>query len=955
YLKSPIDPATSQEIGISLFSNTLNAATGFPDPVGVVQLWRYLSGNASPSKGDNPCTFPNPKQRKLCFLFQQPEDTRFFQASGPFSLAAGRSATIVVAYVHGAPVASKLLGGKIGGDVKPGIPPTGVEIAADPTLVRAIDSIAGWVTQVDRNGNGAIDQDEVTVVQRSLLDKALVAQAVFDTKFLLPFAPEPPAFHLVPGDNEVSIVWTRSTTETTGDPYFSVASDPTNTALYDPNFRKIDVEGYRIYRGRTTAQLELVAQFDYDGTTFTDRNGTIIFSPGVDYGNRCAPELGIQTTCPVNFNAGQSEPHDVASPLVQIKPGDRVQLANGTIFNIRTDTALTGAGFPELENTGVPFAFVDKSVRNSFTYYYAITAFDVNSLKSGPSSLESARITKSVIPRAPTPSQVAATLISGLFGDDNTQLDPRAPWSIDPNTGRFSGAPPATDALSAVFAPLVPALLPALNLTAKVDSLVPHSDAETPSCGANSNALGACYEVFITFNKDGQVTPFRQRVYWPVWSAFGEPNETELALGSFNIPADAAAAQRFGIPANFSTFQAKVGATLHQYIAFSAFEGQAARRAGIVGIPNMGGGAGVSPGGSRWFEGANESVDHPGYSIRVGKLPGTDTVWAPIHHTDTDPNTPAVQQYPESSPMQCFGYILGGLAREADVQFTWGSGGAISAVRDLTHHANVPFKTGPQSSYGFIDDFNANGRIDWRDFNYLETISPAADDVNGVLGFCGHTDPGAGARGQLLQQPKIMEVTTRSNIAAEAGSNGFGLYVNGERYIFRLTGGNAPASGTRWTVRTYAGYVRASSGAATTAPGGYTLISRPRPPLIPNLQVVFKVDKATELAEETDSTLMKVHTVPDPYYVTTSLEATTNTKILKFVNLPAKAVIRIYSVSGILVQVLEHNDVTYGGEETWNLRSRNNQFVASGVYFYHVESPSGRSKIGRFTVVNFAQ
>jgi hypothetical protein len=29
--------------------------------------------------------------------------------------------------------------------------------------------------------------------------------------------------------------------------------------------------------------------------------------------------------------------------------------------------------------------------------------------------------------------------------------------------------------------------------------------------------------------------------------------------------------------------------------------------------------------------------------------------------------------------------------------------------------------------------------------------------------------------------------------------------------------------------------------------------------------------------------------------------------------------------------------------------------VASGVYFYHVETPDGRKKIGRFTVVNYAQ
>jgi hypothetical protein len=29
--------------------------------------------------------------------------------------------------------------------------------------------------------------------------------------------------------------------------------------------------------------------------------------------------------------------------------------------------------------------------------------------------------------------------------------------------------------------------------------------------------------------------------------------------------------------------------------------------------------------------------------------------------------------------------------------------------------------------------------------------------------------------------------------------------------------------------------------------------------------------------------------------------------------------------------------------------------VASGVYFYHVEGPDGQTKVGRFTVVNFAQ
>jgi hypothetical protein len=56
----------------------------------------------------------------------------------------------------------------------------------------------------------------------------------------------------------------------------------------------------------------------------------------------------------------------------------------------------------------------------------------------------------------------------------------------------------------------------------------------------------------------------------------------------------------------------------------------------------------------------------------------------------------------------------------------------------------------------------------------------------------------------------------------------------------------------------------------------------------------------------------------------------------------------------VLVALLEHNSSTFGGSEDWNARNRNNQVVASGVYFFHIES-GGARRVGRFTVVNFAQ
>jgi len=111
----------------------------------------------------------------------------------------------------------------------------------------------------------------------------------------------------------------------------------------------------------------------------------------------------------------------------------------------------------------------------------------------------------------------------------------------------------------------------------------------------------------------------------------------------------------------------------------------------------------------------------------------------------------------------------------------------------------------------------------------------------------------------------------------------------------------------------------------------------------------------------TKNDLSRVHTVPDPYYVKSKFEASTDQKILKFVGLPQDAIIRIYSASGVLVRLLEHHggdysptSISQGSEIDWDLRNRNNQVVASGVYFYHVEAGDAR-RVGRFTVVNFAQ
>lgn len=76
---------------------------------------------------------------------------------------------------------------------------------------------------------------------------------------------------------------------------------------------------------------------------------------------------------------------------------------------------------------------------------------------------------------------------------------------------------------------------------------------------------------------------------------------------------------------------------------------------------------------------------------------------------------------------------------------------------------------------------------------------------------------------------------------------------------------------------------------------------------------------------------------------------------VNFANLPqAENAIKIYTLDGDLVQEIQHNGFTSGGEASWNLVSRNGQEIVSGIYLYTVQSP-GDSRfedfIGKFVVV----
>ncbi|MDZ7260743.1 MAG: T9SS type A sorting domain-containing protein [candidate division KSB1 bacterium] len=134
---------------------------------------------------------------------------------------------------------------------------------------------------------------------------------------------------------------------------------------------------------------------------------------------------------------------------------------------------------------------------------------------------------------------------------------------------------------------------------------------------------------------------------------------------------------------------------------------------------------------------------------------------------------------------------------------------------------------------------------------------------------------------------------------------------------------------------------------------------RPAFESIESARVNFAIDPATgapqevlpkrlyEAGEVVSLRNLDVKVYPNPYRGASLLEKEYQDKI-KFTNLPPACKISIFTLAGDLVQELYHTDGSH--EELWDLTSRNNHAIVSGLYLYVVETKEAR-KIGKFVVV----
>ena len=141
-----------------------------------------------------------------------------------------------------------------------------------------------------------------------------------------------------------------------------------------------------------------------------------------------------------------------------------------------------------------------------------------------------------------------------------------------------------------------------------------------------------------------------------------------------------------------------------------------------------------------------------------------------------------------------------------------------------------------------------------------------------------------------------------------------------------------------------------------TTPGtGTTILFRtaPKPVISAGDQFVFETADYAFLTNNTEAAreaLDRIGIVPNPYMGVSAYESNNLDRVVRFINMPEQATIRIYTVAGTLVRTLQKEGPSRSLD--WDLNTHNNLPVASGMYLIHVDVPGVGEKVLKFGVVN---
>ena len=106
------------------------------------------------------------------------------------------------------------------------------------------------------------------------------------------------------------------------------------------------------------------------------------------------------------------------------------------------------------------------------------------------------------------------------------------------------------------------------------------------------------------------------------------------------------------------------------------------------------------------------------------------------------------------------------------------------------------------------------------------------------------------------------------------------------------------------------------------------------------------------------SDMKNIKVVPNPYVMTNLMEPALSNPFLNqrrrllFTHIPATCTIKIFTVSGVLVDKIIVENEPDNGIVHWDMLTREGLEIAAGMYLYHVESQvTGDEKLGKFAVI----
>lgn len=176
----------------------------------------------------------------------------------------------------------------------------------------------------------------------------------------------------------------------------------------------------------------------------------------------------------------------------------------------------------------------------------------------------------------------------------------------------------------------------------------------------------------------------------------------------------------------------------------------------------------------------------------------------------------------------------------------------------------------------------------------------------------------------------------------------------GDRILVGPVANDIKWAGTAFIIDFYS----ASDSTRLPKPGDVYRVTYRRPFWITD-SLTFKV-QATEAVDlvELANSMDDIKVVPNPYVGTNAMEpAVANfflnqRRSIMFTHIPAECTIKIFTVSGVLVDEIDVTNPPDQGIVHWDLLSKEGLEIAAGMYLYHVKAKqSGAEKIGKFAVI----